>query len=549
MAPLTWKDVSRFTIMVNGVLFVVNIGMTMTRRWLVVNLVIVILGEQQVTLAMVKGQAQYGWKTLLVQEERAVLITAVTLDGDNKRVDITWMLERDVNRLGLFDTGDKRLQCNYDLLYQFRTFGHKISVHSLVVRVSAYRVGGPGSNPSGGWKFFHFRLASGERPHVGRVEVYHNGQWGTICDDEWDDHDASVVCRQLGYGDVGTANSRASFGSGVGQIWLDNIACNGSENNIENCTSNRWGQHNCGHSEDAGVICGTVRLVGVRLVGGIHPLEGRVEVYHDGQWGTICDDGWDDNDASVICRQLGYGDVGTGWQSARFGRGSDPIWLDDVSCSGSELRIENCGSIAWGEHNCGHHEDASVHCGTVRLVGGAFPQEGRIEVYHDDQWGTICDHEWDDKDASVICRQLGYSDIGISRGGANFGEGSGHIWLDEMSCSVRLVGGSLVVEGRVEVFHDGQWGTICDDGWDDNCTSVICRQLGYGDVGTALQASKFGVGSGPIWLDDVACSGSENYIENCRSRGWATHDCGHHKDVSVYCGTGTITGPNALEHY
>ncbi|XP_071836531.1 scavenger receptor cysteine-rich domain-containing protein DMBT1-like [Apostichopus japonicus] len=412
------------------------------------------------------------------------------------------------------------------------------------------------------------RLVGGFSTQEGRVEVYHDGQWGTICDDGWDDNDASVICRQLGYGNFGIGSRSAKFGQGSDPIWLDQVACSGSEQHIEDCGSNEWGEHDCGHHEDASVSCRTVRLVG-----GVHPLEGRVEVYHDGQWGTICDDVWDDNDASVICRQLGYGDVGTGWQSARFGRGSDPIWLDDIACSGSELKIENCGSIAWGEHNCGHHEDASVHCGTVRLVGGAFPQEGRIEIYHDDQWGTICDHEWDDNDASVICRQLGYSDIGISRGSAIFGEGSGQIWLDEISCSglesniqhcdrlewgkhncghdedagvscttLRLVGGNLVVEGRVEVYHDGQWGTICDDGWDDNDTSVICRQLGYGDIGVGWQSAKFGVGSGPIWMDDVACSGSEHNIENCRSSGWATHNCGHIEDVSVYCGTVRLVG-------
>ncbi|PIK44171.1 hypothetical protein BSL78_18975 [Apostichopus japonicus] len=88
--------------------------------------------------------------------------------------------------------------------------------------------------------------------------------------------------------------------------------------------------------------------------------EGRVEVYHDGQWGTICDDGWDDNDASVICRQLGYEGIAVGWQSAKFGQGSDPIWLDDVVALDQNNILKNAGALIGETHNCGHGEDASV---------------------------------------------------------------------------------------------------------------------------------------------------------------------------------------------
>ena len=102
----------------------------------------------------------------------------------------------------------------------------------------------------------------------------------------------------------------------------------------------------------------------VRLVGGSNNLEGRVEVLYNGVWGTVCDDLWDINDAQVICRQLGFGTALQATLFASFGQGTGTIWLDNLQCTGSETRIENCPNIIWGSHNCAHSEDAGVVCST-----------------------------------------------------------------------------------------------------------------------------------------------------------------------------------------
>ena len=100
----------------------------------------------------------------------------------------------------------------------------------------------------------------------------------------------------------------------------------------------------------------------LRLVGGNWSEQGRVEVFYSGEWGTVCDDYWDINNARVVCRQLGYVTAISAPQSAHFGSGSGQIWLDDVHCVGTETSIVTCPHGGWGTHNCGHSEDASVVC-------------------------------------------------------------------------------------------------------------------------------------------------------------------------------------------
>ncbi|KAK4817188.1 hypothetical protein QYF61_003527 [Mycteria americana] len=94
------------------------------------------------------------------------------------------------------------------------------------------------------------RIAEGGRK--GRVEIFHEGSWGTICDDDWGTQDATVVCRMLGYN---RAVSAFTATAGSGQIWLDNVNCSGNERSIFECPKLAWGVNNCSHSEDAGVEC------------------------------------------------------------------------------------------------------------------------------------------------------------------------------------------------------------------------------------------------------------------------------------------------------
>ena len=87
-----------------------------------------------------------------------------------------------------------------------------------------------------------------------------------------------------------------------------------------------------------------------------------MEVYYNGSWGTVCDDGWDIADAGVVCRMLGYSGAEESFQYAAFGEGQGNIVLDDVACAGDEESLSVCPRSPFLMENCQHFEDAGVRC-------------------------------------------------------------------------------------------------------------------------------------------------------------------------------------------
>ncbi|XP_004401660.1 PREDICTED: neurotrypsin [Odobenus rosmarus divergens] len=319
------------------------------------------------------------------------------------------------------------------------------------------------------------RLVGGRSAWEGRVEIYHAGQWGTVCDDQWDEADAEVICRQLGLSGIAKAWNQAYFGEGSGPIMLDEVRCTGNELSIEQCPKSSWGEHNCDHKEDAGVSCTPLTDGVIRLGGGKGGHEGRLEVYHRGQWGTVCDDGWTELNTYVVCRQLGF-KYGKQSPANHFEESTGPIWLDDVSCSGKESSFVQCSRRQWGRHDCSHREDVGITC---------YP--------------------------------------------------GGNGYRLSLGFPIRLMDGENKKEGRVEVFISGQWGTICDDGWTDKDAAVICRQLGYKGPARARTMAYFGEGKGPIHVDNVKCTGNERSLADCIKQDIGRHNCRHSEDAGVIC--------------
>ena len=194
----------------------------------------------------------------------------------------------------------------------------------------------------------------------GRVEIFYDGKWGTICDDAWDMNHAKVFCRELGFTGARGAYTGATRGRGTDPIWIDDVACSGGEAHMHECRHRGWGNQDCTHSQDASVRC-SFGSSAVRLAdGGLH--FGRVEVDVYGQWGTVCSRHWDMNEANVVCRQLGFTGAASVTYGAEFGRGPGPIWMSNVNCGGGESSLLNCHHDGWGNNHCGHLEDAGVAC-------------------------------------------------------------------------------------------------------------------------------------------------------------------------------------------
>ena len=105
-----------------------------------------------------------------------------------------------------------------------------------------------------------------------------------------------------------------------------------------------------------------IYTVPIRLKDGNLQTNGRVEIYHNGEWGTVCDDGWDTADATVVCRQLGFYSLKRAYGSAHYGPGTGPIWLSKLSCIGNEYKLTDCSQLSVKTKNCTHSDDASVDC-------------------------------------------------------------------------------------------------------------------------------------------------------------------------------------------
>ncbi|XP_060070823.1 deleted in malignant brain tumors 1 protein-like [Ylistrum balloti] len=233
-------------------------------------------------------------------------------------------------------------------------------------------------------------------------------------------------------------------------------------------------------------------LQDIRLSGGSTVYEGRVEVKYNGTWGTVCNDQFDGLDAKVICKHMGYED---GVTSHTFGKGTGPIWLDNLQCTGTESNLGECPSNNIGSHNCDHEQDAGVICEPKKSESAAL---ARAAVIQPNECG---DH----------------------------------------NPNTRLVGpNDTIGVGFVEVKYNNTWWAVCDDLWNIEAARVVCSSLCF-DTALSLTGSRHDIDyvkqnvSQIFLLDDVRCTGYESDILACEHRGLGVHNCDFGEYASVTC--------------
>ena len=351
---------------------------------------------------------------------------------------------------------------------------------------------------------------------------------------------------------------------------------------------------------------------GIRLIDGETDDEGTVEVLVNdrgtNRWGLVCDDRWDIREAQVACRQLGYSRAVRATVNNEFGTDnpSQPRWLDDVECTGTESSLFGCprwNDVAVGATDCGRFEAAGVQCEgsatadvtltlsvesleisegttnagsyTVALesapsasvtVEPSVPEGAQITVsptsltFTTSNWATaqtvtVTANATEETENST--HYLGHEVTGGGHDGELVGD-SIRVDITRATTSVyetpvrsgpangdiRLVHGSTVAEGTIEMYYDDgqkrEWGLVCDDDWDINDAHVVCKQLGYASASEAKELNFFWTNKPRqmVWLDDVNCAGTENRLMDCpRNRGQAVGitDCGRFEAAGVIC--------------
>ncbi|KAM7370317.1 hypothetical protein PAMP_009877 [Pampus punctatissimus] len=443
------------------------------------------------------------------------------------------------------------------------------------------------------------RLVNGSSLCSGRLEVKSEQSWSSVCEADFDQQDAEVVCRELGCGAPSVLQG-ALYGEVEAPMGTKEFQCGGHESTLLDCGRSDSTRSTCSPGKAVGLTCSDpVRLVGgaghcadsVRLVNGSSLCSGRLEVKSEQSWSSVCEADFDQQDAEVVCRELGCG-APTVLQGALYGEVEAPMWTKEFQCGGHESTLLDCGRSDSTRSTCSPGKAVGLTCSdpvrlvggasrcadSVRLVNGSSLCSGRLEVKSEQSWSSVCEADFDQQDAEVVCRELGCGAPTVLQG-ALYGEVEAPMWTKEFQCgghestlldcgrsdstrstcspgkavgltcsdpvrlvggasrcadSVRLVNGSSLCSGRLEVKSEQSWSSVCEADFDQQDAEVVCRELGCG-APTVLQGALYGEVEAPMWTKEFQCGGHESTLLDCGRSDSTRSTCSPGKAVGLTC--------------
>jgi hypothetical protein len=279
----------------------------------------------------------------------------------------------------------------------------------------------------------YVELVGGSAPNEGNVYAQNpvTGIYGPVCDDGFDVNAANVVCKQLGFAGASNFHTESHYGFVSHVFSYDDISCNSNEGTLDDCQHSNF--ENCGPNEGAGVECIDHYI---ELVGGSAANEGNVHAKNPvtGVYGPVCDDGFDLNAASVVCKQLNFTGAVAVHSESFYGHVNHIFSYDDISCNSNEGTLDDC--LHSNSENCSPIEGAGVQCYKVELVGGSSSSEGNVFATNPrtNVHGPICDDNWTEVEADIICKMLGFKRSLQATVGSHFGPVPSTFAFDDVDC-------------------------------------------------------------------------------------------------------------------
>ncbi|XP_028992582.3 scavenger receptor cysteine-rich type 1 protein M130-like [Betta splendens] len=376
-----------------------------------------------------------------------------------------------------------------------------------------------------------FRLEGGDSRCAGRLDAKNEGEWRPGVGTAWTLKKAAVACGALDCGSAVSVENREE--SSVRPVWRISFDCVSSGSALGECVESYYS------SSSLYLTCS--EPYEIRLMGGNSRCAGRLEMKHEEDWRPVDGSGWTLKEADIVCRELDCGSVVSMEQK------ETPlnifVWLISFDCVQSGFTLWECAESLISDsfiHNL-------ICSDSVRLLNGTGLCSGRLEVRSNQGWSSVCEADFDQQDAEVVCRELGCGAPSALQG-ALYGEVEAPVGSKEFQCGghesalldcrssdsarttcssgnavgltcsepdeIRLMGGNSSCAGRLEMKHYGEWRPVDGSDWTLNEAAVACRQLDCGSPLFIIKEEECLIR--PVWRISSDCVHAGSALRECR---------------------------------